>query len=169
MNGVINGYYDINGAFAMQPLMSQVISVTPTVLNADAYDAGDVLFDAVEIPNCIPLAGGSAILDSIVCRCLADQKAQMHLVLMNANTSLGTKDAAPDIDDTEVLTVIGTVELLAASYIDLGANSVLTKALIGLPVQAASGSRSLYVAGFSTGTPTYATSSLRLDFGFRYR
>lgn len=169
MDGVINGYYDINGAFAMQPLMSQVVSVTPTVLNSDAYDAGDVIFGAVEIPNCIPLAGGSAYLDSIVCRCLADQKAQMHLVLMNAATSLGTKDAAPDIDDTEVLTVLGTVELLAASYIDLGANSVLTKAAIGLPVQAASGSKSLWVAGFSTGTPTYATGSVRLDFGFRYR
>lgn len=165
----LQAYYDENGAFSMFPLMSKVVSVIPTVLNADAYDAGDVIFDAVQIPNCIPSAGGSAILDSIVARCLADQKAQMHLVLMNAATSLGTKDAAPDIDDTEALTVIGNVELLAASYIDLGASSVLTKTAIGLPVQAASGSRSLWVAGFTTGTPTYATNSLRLDFGFRYR
>lgn len=165
----LQAYYDENGAFSHHPLMSKVVTVTPVVLNADALDAGDVAFDAVEIPNCLLKPGGSAILDSVVCIDTADQKAQMHLVLMNANTSIGTKDSAPDIDDTEALTIVGYTELLAASYIDLGGAAILSKVGLGLPVQGASSSRSLWVAGFTTGTPTYTTGCLRLQFGFRYR
>lgn len=169
MQQVVTGYYDENGAWCLYPLMSKVITVTPVVQNNNAYDAGDVIFDAIEIPNCIPMPGGSAILDSIFCLDTNDQKAQMHLLLMNAATVLGTLDSAPDIDDTEALTAIANIELLAASYVDLGGASVLTKNGIGLPVQAASGSRSLWVAGFTTGTPTYLTGCLKLSFGFRYR
>lgn len=143
-----------------------VVTVTPTVLNNDAYDAGDVIFDAATITNAVPVAGGSALLQSIVVTDTADQKAQLHLVFMNAATSLGTKDSAPDIDDTEALTVLGTVEILAASYIDLGGASVATKTAVGLVLEAASSSRDLYVAAFSTGTPTYATGSLTIRFGF---
>jgi len=169
MMGNINGYYDENGAFTHHPLMSKVVTVTP-VLEAAAQDAGDVIFDAVEIPQCLLAPGGSAILDSIVCVDADDQKAQMHLVLMTALIGLGTKNAAPDITDAEALAnVIGHVELLAASYVDLGGASVLTKLGLAMPVQGASGSRSLWVAGFTTGTPTYSVGGLRLRFGFRYR
>lgn len=157
---------DATGRLLTRPT-PDVITVTPTVQNNNAYDANDVIFDAVEIPLAVPVAGGTAILDSIVVIDTADQKAQMHLVFMNAATSLGTLDSAPDIDDTEVLTVIGTVEVLAASYNDLGANSVATKTAVGLAVKAASGTRSLWVAAWSTGTPTYLTGCLKIQLGFR--
>lgn len=142
-----------------------IITVTPTVLNADAYDAGDVVFDTTAITDAVRVNGGRALLQSLVVADKDDQKAQLRLVFLDSDVTLGTADAAPSISDANALKVLGTVEVLAADYVDLGGASVATLRSIGLLLEAASDARDIYVAAFTSGTPTYTTGGLQLRFG----
>lgn len=142
-----------------------LVLVTPTVLNADAYDAGDVVFDTTVITNAMRVVGGRALLQSIVVTDKGDQKAQLRIVFLQTNVSLGTADAAPSITDANALKCLGTVEVLAADYVDLGGVSVATVRSIGLLLEADPASRNIYLAATTSGTPTYATGDLQLSIG----
>lgn len=150
--------------YALSPV--NVVTVTPTVLNADAYDAGDVVFDRTAIVGAVRDVGGQAVLQSIVVADKDDQKAQLRLVFLNDDVTLGTADAAPSISDANSLKVLGTVEVAAADYIDLGGASVATIRNIGLLLEADAASPTIYVAAFTSGTPTYTTGGLQLKLGF---
>lgn len=142
-----------------------VITITPTLDNANALDAGDTVFDATVITGAIRLSGGSALLESIVVADKDDQKAQLRLCFFDSAVIFGTIDSAPGLSDADSLKCVGTVEVLAADYIDLGGASVATIKGIGLLCKAA-GSANLYVAAFTSGTPTYTTGGLQLRLGF---
>lgn len=142
-----------------------VITVTPTVLNADAYDAGDTVFDATVITGAVRVSGGRALLQSIVVADKDDQKAQLRLVFFDSSVTFGTADSAPSLSDADSLKCLGSVEILAADYVDFGGVSVATRTAIGLVCEA-SGSANLYVAAVTSGTPTYTTGGLQLRFGF---
>lgn len=144
-----------------------VVTVTPTVLNSDAYDASDLIFDSTEIAAAVRVAGGTAILQSITLIDKDDQKVAMTLAFANAATDFGELDSAPNIDDTEILTVLGTVAVAVADYVDFGGASVATIKNIGLLMKAGAATTSLYVAGVNgAGTPTYTTGGLVLMLGF---
>jgi len=143
-----------------------VITLTPTVLNADAYDAGDTVFDATVITNAVRVIGGATMLQSVVVADKDDQKAQLRLVFFDATVTFGTADAAPSLSDADSLKCLGSVEVLAADYIDFGGVSVATVKAIGLLLEATAASRDLYVAAMTSGTPTYTTGGLQLRFGF---
>jgi hypothetical protein len=147
--------------------LSTVITVTPTVLNADAYDAGDTVFNSTVITGAVRIAGGCSLLQSIVVADKDDQKAQLRLVFFDSTVTFGTLDSAPGLSDADSLKCIGDVEILAASYIDYGGTSVATLKAIGLMCKAASGSSDIYVAAMTSGTPTYTTGGLQLRFGFQ--
>lgn len=142
-----------------------VITVTPTVLNADAYDAGDTVFDATAITGAVRTSGGSALLQSIVVADKDDQKAQLRLFFFDSTVTFGTLDSAPSLSDADSLKCLGTVEIAAADYIDVGGVSIATVRLISLLCKA-SGSANLYVAAMTSGTPTYTTGGLQLRLGF---
>ena len=142
-----------------------VITVTPTVLNNDAYDAGDVVFDATVITGAIRVSGGSAMLQSIVVTDKDDQKAQLRLVFFDSAVTFGTADSAPSLSDADSLKCVGHVEILAADYVDYGGVSIVSMGAIG-KLMKASGSANLYVAAMTSGTPTYTTGGLQLRFGF---
>lgn len=142
-----------------------VVTVTPTVLNADAYDAGDTVFDATVITGAVRVSGGSALLQSIVVADKDDQKAQLRLVFFDSTVAFGTADSAPSLSDADSLKCVGSVEIAASDYIDFGGVSVATRTAIGLLCKA-SGSANLYVAAMTSGTPTYTTGGLQLRFGF---
>lgn len=142
-----------------------VITVTPTVLNADAYDAGDTVFDATVVTGAVRVSGGSALLQSIVVADKDDQKAQLRLVFFDSTVTFGTADSAPSLSDADSLKCLGSVEIAAADYIDFGGASVATVKGIGLLCKA-SGSANLYVAAMTSGTPTYTTGGLQLRLGF---
>jgi hypothetical protein len=148
---------------------ADLITITPTLLNADQYDSGDVLFDAAEIASAVRVAGGKAVLQSIVVIDRDDQKIEMDLVFLGASQSLGTKDAAPDIDDTEALDIQGIVKIGDSSnwpYVNLGGVSIATRTGIGLLLEAASDATSLFVAAITRGAPTHSTGGLRIKLGF---
>lgn len=142
-----------------------VITVTPTVLNADAYDAGDTVFDATVITGAVRVSGGSSLLQSVVVADKDDQKAQLRLVFFDSTVTFGTADSAPSLSDADSLKCVGSVEIAVGDYIDFGGVSVATKTAVGLLCKAA-GSANLYVAAMTASAPTYSTGGLQLRLGF---
>ncbi len=170
-SGVDIGDVDVKSIAAGENLIGLVgasdivVTITPTVA-AEAHSAGDLLFDSTAIANAVRANGGTAIVQSITITDLGDQKAAMTLVFSDAETDFGTLGGVPDPDDTEILGVLGTVDVAATDYVDFGANSVATIKNIGMLVKAGAATTSIYVAGITKGTPTPAsTSDLKIKIG----
>lgn len=162
------------GAYLMDPSTGGSVSplggadlITVTLsLDTSAYSDGDVLATTQEVANAFRAAGGRAILQSLHVIDLDDQGVAFDVLFLSANSSLGTENSAPDIDDTEVLDVLGMVRVGAGDYIDLGANRIATLTGLGLVLEAASDSTSLWIAAITRGgTPTYTASGIRLKLG----
>jgi len=144
----------------------EVITVTP-VCDTNAYASGDLIFDSVEIPGAARLPGGKVLLQSLGLLDKDDQGVALTLVFANALTDFGTLNEAPDPDDTECLTIIGTVAVATTDYVDMGGAKYACLKNIGLEMKAAGGATSLYVACINgTGTPTFTAAGLVLQLGF---
>lgn len=142
------------------------VSIVPTCAAA-AYHAGDVLFDSAEIASVARANGKGVELVSLIARDLEDQTAAaLTLFFFNAATSLGTKNAAPDINDTEILTLVGMVVIPAAAWIDVGASKVATMQNIGQLMHTEGATTSLWVAGMTAGAPTQVAAGISLTFQF---
>ena len=144
------------------------VDVTPTVLNADAYDAGDVLFATTEIPNATGPSGEPCTLESITIVENADQTAAIVTVFFfDSNVTFGAADAAPSISDANALGSLGSYAMPSANFLDVGGAKIAHASNLGIPVKSAAGSRSIYFSAISAGTPTLATGSLKFRFGFK--
>lgn len=135
-------------------------ATTPT----GALAEGDVAFATQELVGFATAADVTSILQSVTVTDIDDQKVGIDLWFFNAATALGTEDSAPDIDDTEVLTALGRVQVGAGSYYDLGGCAVADVYPIGKPMKAGTGG-SIWVAGIARGAPTYAGGHLQIKFG----
>lgn len=144
--------------------LDDVITIDATP-STDALADGDVAFDTQEVAGAATAANITTILQSVTIADPDDQGIGIDLIFFNANTSLGTENSAPDIDDTEVQTVVGRVQVGAGSYYDLGANRVACVYGIGLPMKAGTGG-SLWMAGIARGAPTYAGGHLYIKLAF---
>lgn len=127
---------------------------------------GDVLFATQEVANAARVNGGTIILQSVTIADPDDQGVGIDLIFFDANTTLGTENSAPDIDDTEVQTIIGRVMVGLGSYYDLGANRVACVYGIGLLMQAGAATTSIWMAGIIRGGATYAGGHLYIKLGF---
>jgi hypothetical protein len=145
-------------------LADDTITVTPT-LDTNAYADGDVLFNPVEIANAVRNNGDSCILQSVHVLDKADQGVAFELVFLKAATNLGTINAAISITAANAEDIIGHYAF-SNSYIDLINSQILTDNGIGLMLEAGAATTSLYVAGISKGTGTYAADSLKITLGF---
>ena len=151
------------------PNANLIVDVTPTVLNSDAYDAGDVLFDTTEITNAVPYAGGNVLLQSLTVLDKDDQAAAaMTLYFLQTDVSLGTKDAAVSITDANATEILGVVPIAVGDWSDLINSRLACIKNVGLLLQAAPTSKHLYVAATTAGTPTQTTGGIVLTFGFRW-
>lgn len=143
--------------------LDDVITIDATV-DTNALADGDVAFATQEVAGFSTAADITSILQSVILADIDDQGIAIDLIFFNANTTLGTENSAPDIDDTEVLTVIGRVQVGAGSFYDLGANRVACVYGIGLPMKAGTGG-SVWMAGIARGAPTYAGGHLYIKLG----
>lgn len=152
--------------------VGNVVRITPTVLNADAYDSGDVLFTMTEIALAVDAVGGSARIEQIVIYDTDDQTAAAWQLWFGAgSTTLAALDAAPSISDTNAKGASAGLGLrglpvASASFIDAGGLKIATLTNVGLIVQAAADSRSVYVGAVVTGTPTQTTGGIVMDIYF---
>jgi hypothetical protein len=143
--------------------LDDVITIDCTV-DTSAYADGDVLFATQEVAGFSTAADITSILQSVVVADVDDQGIGIDLIFFNANTTLGTENSAPDIDDTEALTVIGRVQVFAGSFYDLGTSRVACVYGIGLPMKAGTGG-SIWMAGIARGAPTYAGGHVWIKLG----
>lgn len=146
----------------VSPKFVTVSMSTPT----DAQDAGDVIAATQVVAACTP---GNDIPGVLHSACLIDTDdvgVNIKAVFFSANTTLGTEDAAPDIDDTEALTVLGIVDFAAADYVDLGGSKYNTKTNIGLAIVPATGTDDVYMALYSPTGGTWASGVITVRLGF---
>jgi len=136
-------------------------------LDTNIYASGDVLADTQAVTGAIRSAGASAILQSLSLLDKDDQTAAgIDLVFLNANVSLGTENAAPNISDSNAAAILGIVSLVAGDFIDVGGAKVATKANIGLLVTPATGT-TIYVAAITRGSPTQTAAGIVLTLGLK--
>ena len=140
-----------------------VITITPT-LDTAAYAAGDVLFNPVEIVSAVRVNAGACTLLSVHILDKADQGENFELVFLDSNINLGTINAAIDISDANAEHIIGHFSF-ANDYVDMINSQIRCDYGIGLELKAGVTTTSLYVAGISKGTGTYAASDLKIKLG----
>jgi hypothetical protein len=144
--------------------LDDVITIDATP-DTNALSEGDVLFATQEVAGFSTAENTTSILQSVTIASVDAQVTGIDLIFFNAATALGTENSAPDADDTEVLTVIGRVQIGAGSFYTLSAaNSIACVYGIGLPMKAGTGG-SIWVAGIARGTPTYAGGHLQIKLG----
>jgi hypothetical protein len=145
---------------------SQVLDLTLTT-DTSAYASGDLIADTQELANAVTFNGGTAVVQNIVLLDRADQTAAaIYLVFLKTNVTLGTENSAPSISDDNAGNVLGIVKIESTDWFDLGGAKVATVRNIGLLVEAAADSTSIYVGVINdAGTPTFAADSLRLKVG----
>lgn len=143
-----------------------IIAVTPTLDNAVAYGAGDVLFDTTAIAGALRVNDGTGVLMSVFLNDKDDQAAAgLDLYFFSANVSLGTRNSTPNISDANADNLLGIVSVATGDWKDLGGCKVASIKNIWLPIKAGSGVTTIWVAGVTAGTPTTTTSGLVMRFG----
>lgn len=145
----------------------EVISFTP-VLDTSAYADNDVMFIATEITGFFRTEGGRAELVSLTAFD-GDDQATEHTVFFTTNsTTPGTINGAIAAADTVFDDIQGFVQVVAADYEDLINSQVACKRDLGLILEAATGSTSIYAwAAIRAGTPTHSVSGVVYKLGVR--
>lgn len=142
-----------------------VLDLTP-VLDTSIYADGDVLFVATEIANFFTELGGKRALHSIIVSDGDDQNVAFDLVFSNASITLGTINAAVSISDADAAKIIGVVSFATTDAVDLINSRLFHKESIGLVLESAGVTTSVWVAGISRGgTPTYTASGFKIKIG----
>jgi len=132
----------------------------------DAQDAGDVICATQAVAACTPANDVCGVLHSACLIDTDDVGVNIKMVVFSANTALGAEDSAPDIDDTEALTVLGIVDFAAADYVDLGGSKYNSKTNIGMIVTPATGTDDIYIALYSPTGGTWSSGVITLRLGF---
>jgi hypothetical protein len=85
---------------------------------------------------------------------------------MSTSTSFGTLNGTPDINDANIAAgLLGRVDVVANDYATLSGTKVASLKNIGLVIEVPATTLWFAIVN-STGTPTFAASSLKLIFGF---
>lgn len=147
------------------------ITVTPT-LSTDAYADGDVLFITAELANVVPY-GGKCELHSIRVVDNDDKASDFDILILNANTSIGTANAAYNGADTVTDDILTIVPVVAADYRDMiNAQVAIVSAAqgdygFGVIMEPATAGSSLWYAGISRDTDTFTASGLEITMTFK--
>ena len=132
-----------------------LITVIPTVSTGSTDANADLLFDSLEIENAVAVPGGSSILQSVSVFHKGDQNVIFDLLFFQVTQDLGTAGAAltwggsSETTNADNAVLLGHVSI--TDWSDLVDVQIATKNNIGLVLQAASGTTSIYCAGVCRG------------------
>lgn len=138
-----------------------------------AFATGDQVGALIKVDEILNADGQGCVLTMVNVIDKAKQSAALDVILYYIDVTLaGAENAAADVSDADVLAgYAGHVNIVAADYSILNANSMATKAC-RLPLQnpgrTASGSliqipkHRLYMQVVSRGTPTYGATDLSI-------
>lgn len=145
---------------------ANVIDVTLTADTA-ILASGDVMVVPQEITSVFRQNAGRVRLESIVVLDGDDQGTAIDLVFSDANITLGTLNAAISVSDADAAKIIGHVSVAAADFKDYINSQIAVKTGVGIVMEAAAASTSLWVSAVCrSGTPTYTAAALKLKLGF---
>tara|TARA_R110000851_G_scaffold269957_1_gene422629 strand:+ start:38 stop:544 length:507 start_codon:yes stop_codon:yes gene_type:complete len=142
-----------------------VLTLQPTV-TAETFAANDVWFASTELPKAV-VAGRGALIKSIT---VIDDDAQSivgSLFFTDQSIATAASGAAEDNTHAENQTILGEVEIPAASYVALATSTIATVTGIDLVVQPANNETSLYIFGHTDGTPSYTAAALTIRIGLQ--
>lgn len=150
----------------------KVFDVTLTTAT-DAQHAGDVLAATQEIANFFPSANIPAQITGIVVTDADDQGGQIDILFMNAATDIGAEGAANDITDAEGLTILGWVDVNAATFQSDWGNfrTAVVKpsdTVFYVPKWIQGASTSLYIAAIDRSGSTYASGGINVKISVEY-
>ena len=155
----------------------EIIRVTPT-LDTSQYVSGDVLFHSLEIPNAVREDGGCSKLVAMFIISQATKDVDMEFYFSENTLVLGTQNATADVADSaiEAANISGTI----ISDASIGKTAGLDNSKIyrvcdagngadnfnanPILLQAASGSKSVYLGAIGLATVTYAADDIDLVF-----
>jgi hypothetical protein len=162
VQGTPNAYpVDVVGKSAVVPF--QMVVDTAEVVDEDVMSTA-----TQEIKNFFRVPGGTAFLHSLTVLDVADTGIAFDIYLLTAELSLGTANGALAITDQAARSLVnggGLISITSSDLIDIGGARLATIKNIGLLLQAAPNSRSLFISSVSQGTATYASGIIRLGFG----
>ena len=147
------------------------ITVTPT-LSTDAYADGDVLIATAALANVVPY-GGKCELYSLRIVDNDDKASDFDILILNANTSIGTANAAYNGADTVTDDILTIIPVAAADYRDMiNAQVAILSATqadygFGVIMEPASAGSGLWYAAISRDTDTFTASGLEFTFTFK--
>jgi hypothetical protein len=147
--------------------MSESIKVTLTVTNG-AYSIADVVGGLITLPNMVGNYGRSAVINSIK---LAGVVAiPYELWFFNADIATPAADnAAMALATADKAKFLGAVPILATDYLTAqSAHNFATIRQIGLQLQAAAGSQTIYAYLKATAVTSPGTTTLVLTVDFEY-
>ena len=143
-----------------------LIDVTLTT-DAEANADNDVIAQSIEIPNAVAVNGGSAIIQSIMILDEDNEAPSIDLIFQTDNTALASDEGeVVNISDADARDILGFVNV--SNYTDLVGCQVAIKTNIGLVVQAASTTKSIFVHAVNRSGGTYtpaATTDLKMKIG----
>lgn len=139
---------------------ARVVTFSPAITPA-AYAAGDQVGVAVELPNALDASGDTGTILSCV---VLDKNAQakgLSVLLFNSQPTVASADnAAVNITDAEMAAkYLGRIVVEDADYSTTAASADATKIGIGLLVQAAAGTNSLWALVQMKSAATYASAT----------
>ena len=149
---------DIKGYSAAEKLNKMdvdLITVTPTVSTGSTDSNGELLFDALEIPNAVSVTGGSSILQSVSVFHKGNRTVTFDLVFFQVTQDLGTAGSAitwggsSETTNADNAILLGHVSV--SDWSDLVDVQIATKSNIGLVLQAGAATKSIYCAAVCRG------------------
>lgn len=122
---------DIGAAADVSLAPAISITQTPTI-STGIYASGDCCGGLLTFANAARVSGESGIIQTVVITDLAKQDADFDLLLFDRTFTAGTDNAELDVSDTDILNMIGHIDVSAADYADLKDNSAATVRNVGL-------------------------------------
>ena len=145
-------------------------NATPNLASfATPYSAGDLLGGKLTLNQAVRVPPQSGLIHSLTLTDKAKQDADIDVVffLADPDNTTFTDNGALDVDDADLVKILGVVSIVAADYVDFADNSVATKTSLGLPFRLTTkDEHALYACLVARGTPTYsAAADLKLTVG----
>lgn len=144
--------------------MNTLILSTDLTLDTSAYTSGDTLSDKVTLGLEPFITNMPIVIQDITVVDIDAQSADFDILFFGDDFTLtGTKNNAFAVTDADMKKCDGVVSVVAADYVDCNLAHVanIRNLSIGFkPVDA--GSRNLYIATISRGTPTHTAAGIRL-------
>jgi len=145
---------------------SSIVKEVTLTLDTNAYADGDVLAATQEIATAMRVNGGTGVLQSLVVLDKDDQGGALDILILRTTGSIGTENAAAGPTDAVADEILAVVEVTASNYVDLANSQIAVKPNLGIIVDAAAASQSLFVAAIRRDTKTYTAAGITLKLGF---